>query len=285
MRVIERASEMRAWSDETRGAGRRVALVPTMGYLHAGHLSLVGRGFERAGACVVSIFVNPLQFGPGEDLERYPRDLEGDSRLLREARVDVLYLPSAAAMYPEGFQTEVAVGEVTRELCGRSRPGHFRGVTTVVAKLFNAVRPDVAVFGEKDYQQLAAIRRMVADLDFGIEVVGAPIVREADGLALSSRNTYLSTEERRAATCLSRALAAAQTALGGGERSCRALLQRVRGVIAAEPLARVDYAEIVDAGTIRPVDSVAGEARLAVAVHVGRVRLIDNALLRVGAGE
>jgi pantoate--beta-alanine ligase len=280
MRVIERASEMRAWSDEARRDGRRIGLVPTMGYLHAGHLSLVRAACERATACVVSIFVNPLQFGPGEDLARYPRDLERDRELLRDAGVDVLYLPEAAQMYPPGFQTEVRVGEVTRELCGRSRPGHFRGVTTVVAKLFNAVRPDVAVFGEKDYQQLAAVRRMVLDLDFGIEIVGAPIVREADGLALSSRNAYLSAEERRAALCLSRALAAAQKVVGGGERSCGTILRQVRGVLAAEPLARVDYAEIVDPETILPVDTLAGAARLALAVQVGRTRLIDNALLQ-----
>jgi len=280
MRVIERASEMRAWSDEARRAGARIALVPTMGYLHAGHLSLVRAAFERATACVASIFVNPLQFGPSEDLERYPRDLERDSAVLREAGVDVLYLPEAAGMYPPGFQTEVVVGEVTRELCGRSRPGHFRGVTTVVAKLFNAVRPDVAVFGEKDYQQLATVRRMAADLDFGIDVVGAPIVRESDGLALSSRNAYLSADERRAALCLSRALAAAERAVGGGERSCPAILRAVRGVLDAEPLARIDYAEIVDPETIRPIDTVAGQARLALAVQVGQTRLIDNALLQ-----
>lgn len=285
MRVIDNPGEMRAWADAARCSSKRVALVPTMGYLHAGHLSLVRAAFEHADACVVSIFVNPLQFGAGEDLDRYPRDLDNDSRLLREAGVEVLYLPTAAAMYPEGFQTEVTVTRVTRELCGRSRPGHFRGVTTVVTKLFNAVRPDVAVFGEKDFQQLATIRRMVDDLDFGIEIVGAPIAREEDGLALSSRNAYLSADERRAARCLSRALDAAQNSCGAGERRVPEILRAVRGVLEREQLARVDYAEIVDPATIRPLDRISGEARLALAVHVGRTRLIDNAPLRVSGEE
>jgi pantoate--beta-alanine ligase len=276
MRVIEHAAAMRGWADEMRRAGHRIGFVPTMGYLHEGHLALVREARRRTDVCAVSIFVNPLQFGPAEDLNRYPSDLERDQRQLIGEGVDALYLPRAQEMYPDGFQTDVSVTEVTRDLCGRSRPEHFGGVTTVVTKLFNAVRPDVAVFGEKDYQQLATIRRMVLDLDFGIEIVGAPIVREADGVAMSSRNAYLSAEERRAARCLSRALRAAQSSVRAGERSTDAVLTAVRSVLDGEPLARVDYAEIVDPSTISRIDSIAGAARLALAVQVGKTRLIDN---------
>jgi pantoate--beta-alanine ligase len=279
MREIATAAEMRAWADEARGAGRRIGLVPTMGYLHDGHLSLVAEARRRAEACVASIFVNPLQFGPSEDLERYPRDLPRDREALRGAGVEVLYLPTAAEMYPAGFQTEVAVAEVSQGLCDRSRPGHFRGVTTVVTKLFNAVKPHLAVFGEKDFQQLAVIRRMSADLDFGIEVVGAPIVREADGLAISSRNAYLSAPERAAARCLSRALAAAREAVAGGARGAADVLASARAALDAEPAARVDYVELVDVDSLEPVDRIAGRALLALAVFFGRTRLIDNTIL------
>lgn len=281
MQEIVSIADMRAWADRTRGAGQRIGLVPTMGYLHAGHLSLVGEARRRADMCVASIFVNPLQFGPSEDLDRYPRDLPRDRAALDGAGVDVLYLPSAAEMYPPHFQTEVAVTRVTTGLCGRSRPGHFRGVTTVVTKLFNAVKPHVAVFGEKDFQQLAVIRRMAADLDTGIEVVGAPIVREPDGLAMSSRNAYLSAAERAAALCLSRALATACAAVAGGARDASAILGAARAVLDAQPLARVDYAELVDADSLEPVESLAGSVLLALAVFIGRTRLIDNAVLAV----
>lgn len=269
---------MQAWADATRGAGRRIGLVPTMGYLHAGHLSLVDEARRRADTCVASIFVNPMQFGPREDLDAYPRDLARDRAALEGAGVDVLYLPTAVDMYPPGFQTEVAVTDMTAGLCGRSRPGHFRGVTTVVTKLFNAVRPHVAVFGEKDYQQLAVLRRMAADLDTGVEVVGMPIVREADGLAMSSRNAYLSADERRAALCLSRALGAARQACARGERGA-GVLAAATSELAAEPLARVDYAELVDADSLEPTDALERPALLALAVFIGRTRLIDNAVL------
>jgi pantoate--beta-alanine ligase len=276
---LETPAAMRAWADRARAEGRRIGLVPTMGYLHDGHLSLVAEARRRADACVASIFVNPMQFGTGEDLSAYPRDLARDRTALAGAGVEALYLPSAEHMYPAGFQTEVSVTKVSAGLCGRSRPGHFRGVTTVVTKLFNAVRPHVAVFGEKDYQQLAVIRRMTDDLDLGVEIVGVPIVRESDGLAMSSRNAYLSAPERTAARCLSRALAAGRAAFSGGARRADAVLERVRAVLAAEPLARVDYAELVDAASIEPLDRIDRPALLALAVFIGRTRLIDNTVL------
>jgi pantoate--beta-alanine ligase len=279
METIKSIRAMHEWAEQIRAGGKRVALVPTMGFLHAGHLSLVAEARRHADLVVTSIFVNPLQFGHNEDLDRYPRDLERDTQLLTEAGVDVLYQPHASEMYPEGFQTSVTVEHVTRGLCGDSRPGHFRGVTTVVAKLFHAVRPHVAVFGEKDYQQLVAIRRMVRDLDFDIEIVGGPIVREPDGLAMSSRNAYLSPAERQAALCLSRALAAAEAAVQQGERAGAVVLDRAREVVAAEPLARVDYVALADPDSLRPVERIAGPTLLALAVWFGNTRLIDNSIL------
>ncbi len=279
MREITSATAMRAWAEQARLAGRRIGFVPTMGYLHDGHLSLVAEARRRADACVASIFVNPIQFGANEDLSQYPSDVERDRSALAAAGVEVLYLPAADALYPPGFQTEVAVTRVTAGLCGRSRPGHFRGVTTVVAKLFNAVRPHVAVFGEKDFQQLAAIRRMATDLDFGVEVVGMPIVREPDGVALSSRNAYLSPPERLAARCLSRALECARAAVAAGARQASAVLASAEAVLGAEPLARVDYAELVDLDSLEPVRRLDSSALLALAVFIGRTRLIDNAVL------
>jgi pantoate--beta-alanine ligase len=283
--MVERdtAAAMRAWSDDVRRTGRRIGFVPTMGYLHAGHLSLVAEARRRADVCVASIFVNPLQFGANEDLAAYPRDLDRDRAALAEAGVDALYLPQADRMYPLGFQTEVNVPALSAGLCGRSRPGHFRGVATVVAKLFHAVAPHVAVFGEKDFQQLAVIRRMVADLDFGIEVVGAPVVREADGLAMSSRNTYLSDAERPAAACLSRALAAVRARHRHGLCDPAALVAVAREVIEAEPLARIDYVEMLDADTLTPIAVVERPAVLALAVRIGRTRLIDNTVLAATA--
>jgi pantoate--beta-alanine ligase len=283
MLEIVTPAAMRAWADRTRAAGRRIGLVPTMGYLHDGHIGLVAEARRSADDVVVSIFVNPLQFGANEDLARYPRDLAGDRARLQAAGATVLYLPAPDDMYPRGFQTEVAVNRVSVELCGRSRPGHFRGVTTVVTKLFNAVKPHVAIFGEKDFQQLAVIRRMAADLDFGIDVVGMPIVREADGVAMSSRNANLSAVERAAAACLSSALAAGRDAVAAGIHRTDDVLARVRGVIAAEPLARVDYIEVVDADTIEPIEHIDRPALLALAVFIGRTRLIDNTVLAAPA--
>jgi len=279
MRILETVRDMRAWSDRVRQSGMRIGLVPTMGYLHEGHMALVRRAQTLSDRCVVSIFVNPLQFGPTEDLDRYPRDLDGDRRMLSEAGVDVLFLPAVSEVYPRGFQTEVTVRQVTAGLCGRSRPGHFVGVTTVVAKLFNGVKPHLAVFGEKDFQQLVTVRRMVADLDFDLEIVGVPIVREADGLAMSSRNRYLTPAQRQAALALSRALTEARALLAAGERQAAALLERTRSVLAGEPSLRVDYVELVDTQALEPVAEVDRPSLLALAVKVGETRLIDNTVL------
>jgi len=279
MRTISAPGDMQRWGDSARAAGKRIGFVPTMGYLHDGHISLVHEARRRCDTVVASIFVNPLQFGANEDLSRYPRDIERDTALLTEAGTDVLFLPQASDIYPEGFQTTVAVAGVTQGLCGTSRPTHFAGVTTVVAKLFHIVKPHVAVFGQKDYQQLVTIRRMVTDLCMDIEIVGGPIVREADGLAMSSRNAYLSPAERGAARCLSRALAAAEAEYGDGERNAAALLSAATRVIEDEPVARVDYANIVDPESMQDVESANGPVLIALAAFVGKTRLIDNRVL------
>jgi pantoate--beta-alanine ligase len=279
MEIITTVLEMQHWSDAARARGQRIGLVPTMGYLHVGHLSLVAEARRRTDVVVASIFVNPLQFGANEDLDRYPRDVERDTQLLGGAGTHVLFLPDVKEMYPEGFQTAVTVDRVTRGLCGAARPSHFQGVTTVVAKLFNMVKPHVAVFGQKDFQQLVAIRRLVADLNFDVEIVGAPIVREADGLAMSSRNAYLSDRERDAALCLSRALTAAATQVGRGETDGLRILAAARRVVTDEPRARLDYAALVDPDTLEDIATVRAPALLALAVHIGKTRLIDNCLL------
>jgi pantoate--beta-alanine ligase len=285
MRTIDTPGAMQAWADAARAAGARIALVPTMGALHAGHLALAAEARRRADRVVVSIFVNPIQFDRRDDFERYPRVLEDDAALCAAHGVDAVYAPSASAMYPEGFQSAVEVGALAAPLCGRTRRGHFRGVTTVVTKLFHAVRPHVAVFGEKDYQQLAVVRRMTADLDFGIEIVGVPTVREEDGLALSSRNRRLAPAEREAARCIPRALAEAGAAVAAGERRPAAVLGRVEAVLAAEPRARLEYAELRDPETLEEVTEVAAPALLALAVEVGGVRLIDNRVLVPGGTD
>jgi len=279
MTTLTEPHPMQAWADAERAAGRRIALVPTMGALHDGHLALVAEARRRAERVVVSVFVNPIQFDRRDDFEQYPRPLEGDLRICAGARIDAVYAPSAAAMYPEGFQSAVEVARLTEPLCGAARPGHFRGVTTVVTKLFHAVRPDVAVFGEKDYQQLAVIRRMTADLDFGIEIVGVATVREPDGLALSSRNRRLGADDRAAARCVPRALDAAADVVRAGERRAAAVVARATAVIGAEGRARLEYAELRDPETLAEVTEVAGPALLALAVWVGGVRLIDNRML------
>ena len=285
METITDPRAMQAWADGEHAAGRRIALVPTMGALHEGHLELVRTAHARAERVVVSVFVNPMQFNRRDDFERYPRVLDEDAASCASAGVDVVYAPPAGAMYPEGFASGVEVAGVSEPLCGQSRPGHFRGVTTVVTKLFHAVRPDAAVFGEKDWQQLAVIRRMTADLDFGIEIVGVPTVREADGLALSSRNRLLGAEARTAARCVPRALAAAAAAVTAGDTAAAVIVERATAVIAAEPLARLEYAEIRDPDSLTEVDVVTGPALLAVAVWVGGVRLIDNRILSPGGTD
>jgi pantoate--beta-alanine ligase len=277
--VLTRAGELRGFAEASRAAGRRTALVPTMGALHDGHLSLVRLARSRADRVMVSVFVNPTQFGPREDFARYPRDLEGDVDKLRTAGADVVFAPSAAEMYAPGEATRVEVAGLCEGLCGRERPGHFRGVATVVAKLLQLARPHVVVFGEKDWQQLAVIRRMVRDLCFDVEVLGAPIVREPDGLAMSSRNAYLSEEARRQAPALNAALLEARRLFRAGERDARRLAACARARLEKEPLASVEYVEVCCPDTLAPLETVAGRALLALAVRFGTTRLIDNALL------
>jgi len=285
MEIITEPRAMQAWAEAERRADRRIALVPTMGALHQGHLELIRVARTWADRVVVSIFVNPIQFNRRDDFEHYPRALDDDAAMCRAAGVDVVYAPAAGAMYPEGFASGVEVAGISEPLCGRTRPGHFRGVTTVVTKLFHAVRPHCAAFGEKDWQQLAVIRRMAADLDTGIEIVGVPTVREVDGLALSSRNRLLGAAARQAARCVPRALDAAADALAAGETSARSIADRAAAVIADEPQARLEYAEVRDPESLTEVGEVSGPALLALAVWVGGVRLIDNRILNPGGNN
>jgi pantoate--beta-alanine ligase len=276
--VIRSPAEMAAWAAAARLRGQRIAFVPTMGALHEGHVSLLREGRRRGDQLVLSIFVNPAQFGPAEDLSRYPRDLPGDLAKAATAGTDVAYVPEAREVYPPGFQTYVQVRELEAGLDGASRPGHFVGVATVVAKLFNVVRPQVALFGEKDFQQLAVIKRMVADLDMGIEVVGLPTVREPDGLALSSRNAYLSPAERLRALSLSRALAAARAVADGGARDAATLVEAARAALEGQ-VDRLDYVELRAADTLAKLERLDAPAVLLIAAFVGKTRLIDNARL------
>ena len=261
-----------AWRKE----GLSVGLVPTMGYLHEGHKSLVCKSAEQNDRTVVSVFVNPIQFGPTEDLERYPRDLEHDKKVVEEAGGDLIFNPEPSEMYPQHFTSFIDTTETTELLCGAVRPVHFRGVCTVVGKLFNIVMPDRAYFGQKDAQQLATIRRFVRDLNFNIQIVACPIVREADGLAMSSRNTYLNPEERKAALVLSQSLKLAQKAIDEGEKDAAKVISIITDNIASEPLARVDYVEAVDFQNIQRVGKIEGEVLIAIAVYIGKTRLIDN---------
>ncbi len=277
--VIDQPAALAAWSDEQRRAGKRVALVPTMGALHEGHLALISEARKQADVVIVSIFVNPLQFNRRDDFDAYPRPLDDDLATCRRCGVDAVYAPLASAMYPDGFQTHVEPGALGDLLDGPSRPGHFRGVTTVVAKLFGASRPDIAVFGQKDYQQLAIIRRMVTDLDMAIDIVGIPTVREADGVALSSRNRRLSAAERSAAVCVPQALAAIAEAINGGDRDCNRLKAIGQAVIDAQPLARLEQLEIVDRNTLDALSTFHENALAVIAVWFGEVRLIDNRLV------
>jgi len=276
MKTVQTLQEL--WQARKELSGP-VGLVPTMGYLHEGHLMLVKQAKKSCSSVVVSIFDNPTQFGPSEDLDAYPRDLERDRSLLQALGVDLVWMPTAEVMYPEGYQTWVEVSEVTQPLEGSYRPGHFRGVTTVVSKLFNAVQPDVAVFGQKDAQQAAVIRQMTRDLSYPIRIEIVPIVRENDGLALSSRNTYLNPEQRQAATVLHRALRNAEKAYLGGERNAVNLRQIMSETIAAEPLADMQYVSCADRITLEELETVTNGALLSMAVYVGKTRLIDNWIL------
>lgn len=279
MEMITSVREMQQRALQLRTAGKRIAFVPTMGYLHEGHLSLLRAGRARGEVLVLSIFVNPTQFGKGEDLESYPRDLRRDADLAEEAGTDIIFAPEAAEMYPRGYATYVDVEGLTAGLCGASRPGHFRGVTTVVCKLFGIVQPHLALFGEKDFQQLAVIRRMTLDLNLPVEVVGQPIVREADGLAMSSRNVYLSAEEREQALALSRGIRLARQLVQEGETAVPVILDVLRRFIQEQPDARIDYLEVCHAITLEPQQHVDQDSVLLLAVFIGSTRLIDNAPL------
>ncbi len=280
MIVCTTKSQTRAAVAKARSGGASVGLVPTMGALHEGHLSLVRRAVADNDFTVVSIFVNPTQFGPDEDLDAYPRDIESDARKCREEGVDVIFAPGPREMYAEDASTYVEETSLSRGLCGRSRPGHFRGVTTVVTKLLNIVQPDRAYFGRKDAQQASVIGRMVRDLDISVDIVVMPIVREADGLALSSRNTYLSAEERREALVLSRALEEAGRLFAAGERNAATLKQAMIDIITQAPHSKMDYVEIVDARNLQEVEKITRPAMAALAVFIGRTRLIDNRILQ-----
>ena len=284
MRKISAVAEMKAAAAELRSRGRTIGLVPTMGFLHEGHLSLVRESLKKTEATVVSIFVNPLQFGPREDFQKYPRDPARDAAVLEAEGVSVLFQPAELEMYPEGYRTTVEVAGLQDKLCGASRPGHFKGVATVVLKLLQIVGPDRALFGRKDAQQAMILRRMAEDLNLDVTIEVLPIVRESDGLAMSSRNAYLSPEERQAATVLFKSLEEARRIFDGGERAAARILDKMSRLIGEEPRAKVDYLEIVDANTLEPLDRIEEEALVALAVFFGRTRLIDNTILK-GKGE
>lgn len=276
MTIVKTIGEVRAQVRAWRARGLTVGLVPTMGYLHEGHQSLIARSVAENDRTVVSDFVNPIQFGPNEDLAAYPRDMDRDAALCEATGADLIFHPEAEEMYAPDFCTYVDMDHLTGGLCGKTRPTHFRGVCTVVSKLFHIVQPDRAYFGQKDAQQLAVIRRMVRDLNMPLDIVGCPIVREADGLAKSSRNTYLSAAERRAALCLSRGLNRGRAAIEAGETDAAKVKAVITAEIEAEPLARIDYVEIVDWNSLEPVDTATGPILAAVAVYIGKTRLIDN---------
>jgi len=280
MKTIQSVSDMQQWACATREAGKKIAFVPTMGFLHEGHVALMREGKGRGDYLVVSIFVNPTQFGVGEDYEDYPRDLEGDTEKVSSAGGDIIFAPSVKEMYPSGYQTFVAVEKVTQNLCGASRPTHFQGVTTVVAKLFNIVKPHVAIFGEKDYQQLVTIRQMTRDLNFDSEIIGMPTIREEDGLAMSSRNKYLSSEERKQALCLVSALNQVEKLFQGGEKKSKKLIARAEEIIRVQPAAAIDYVKVCHPETIEDLEWIDDKALMALAVKIGKTRLIDNRVLK-----
>ena len=279
IKVVSTVDETRALIKEWKKQGLTVGLVPTMGYLHEGHQSLIKKAVDENDKVVVSVFVNPIQFAPNEDLETYPRDLEADKKLCDSTGADLIFHPTPDEMYPDGFSTHIQMDNLTKELCGKTRPTHFGGVCTVVGKLFNIVKPDKAYFGQKDAQQLAIIKRMVRDLNFDLEIVGCPIIREPDGLAKSSRNTYLSAEERKAALILSKAIELGKELIANGERNAQTIIKAMTDKINTEPLAKIDYVNVVDALNIEPIDVIKGETLVAIAVYIGKTRLIDNFII------
>jgi pantoate--beta-alanine ligase len=276
MEVIDNIAGMQKRCEEMRRAGKSIALVPTMGFLHDGHLELMREGNWLADILVISIFVNPTQFGPAEDYQTYPRDMEGDLKKAEGAGVDIVFAPSVEEMYPEGSQTKVVVERITKHLCGLSRPGHFEGVATVVAKLFNIIKPHIAIFGQKDFQQLTVIRRMVRDLNMDIEIIGTPTIREPDGLAMSSRNKYLNADERESALCLKKSIDMTLGMIKEGERDTEILKTSIREFILKYPFTDIDYVSICDPSSLEEIETIQGKALLAIAVKVGKTRLIDN---------
>ena len=281
MEIATKIVDVRTKVNEWKKQGLKVGLVPTMGYLHEGHKSLIERAVKENDRVVVSVFVNPIQFGPTEDLATYPRDLERDSALCEDAGANLIFHPEKEEMYFDDFCTYVDMDNLTKVLCGKTRPIHFRGVCTVVSKLFNIVKPDRAYFGQKDAQQLAVVKRMVRDLNIDIEIVGCPIIREEDGLAKSSRNTYLSKEERQAATILSKSLKAAKKAIEDGEKDSNKIVQIIEDMINTEKLAKIDYVETVNSLTMEHVDKIEGSVLVAMAVYIGKTRIIDNFIYEV----
>jgi len=277
--VVRKISEIRKYVNNAKKQGKKVGFVPTMGFFHEGHLELMRNARKECDVVVVSIFVNPIQFGPEEDFEDYPRDLNRDVKLVEEVGVDIIFAPDVEEIYPEGFSTYVEVKGLTEKLCGRSRPGHFRGVTTVVLKLFNLVQPHVAYFGQKDAQQVLVVSKMVEDLNLDIEICSVPTVREKDGLAMSSRNTYLNTEERKAATVLYRSIQLVKEKVRMGERDVNRLKKAAAELISSEPLAEIDYVEILSLPDLKEQDTLKDKMLLALAVKIGKARLIDNAIL------
>jgi pantoate--beta-alanine ligase len=276
MRLIPNIGEMRLFSRKMKDRGKSIGLVPTMGALHEGHLSLVAAAQNRCDLVIVSIFVNPAQFGPNEDLSRYPRDLKKDQKLLSDLAVDILFSPAAGEIYPQDYKTYVEVDELSKAMCGRSRPSHFRGVATIITKLFNIINPDLAFFGEKDYQQLVIIQKLVRDLNLPVEIVSLPIVREYDGLAMSSRNSYLNPVERKKAVILYQALNLAKEMIQQGEKDARKVIARMQSLIHSESGVRIDYVCIVVPQTLKEVSKIERGALIALAVYIGNTRLIDN---------
>lgn len=285
MKIVDNISRMSTLSKMLKKEGKVIGFVPTMGYLHDGHLSLVRTAKKHTDVVVMSIFVNPLQFGPGEDFEKYPRDFKHDEEVAGSAGADILFYPASKDIYPEGYSTYVNVEGLTDGLCGASRPGHFRGVATIVAKLFGIVRPDVAYFGQKDAQQAIVIKKMVEDLNMGIEIKMVPIVREKDGLAMSSRNVYLSESERRDAVVLYQSLKKAESLVEQGERDSKKIIKAMESMIKEKSSARIDYISVVNTKNLKDMNKISGEVLIALAAFVGKTRLIDNVILKVDPGQ